>query len=244
MKEKILLLTGASSEIGMHLIKTVGDEYTAVLAHYCSSIDPLLDIQKQLKCRIIPLQADFGDENSVYDMIRQIRDIGIPDHIIHIAAPKANNLQFHKYQWCDYENGIHTSLRSIVLLLESFIPVMQKKRYGRIIFILTSYILGGAAPKYQSPYITVKYALYGLMRNLASEYAGRGITVNGVSPDMMETKFLSKIEPMIIRQNAEKNPLKRNIAVRDVIPAIKYLLSDDAEAVTGQNIGVTGGEMN
>lgn len=58
---------------------------------------------------------------------------------------------------------------------------------------------------------------------------------------MMETKFLSEIQEIIIKKNAEQNPLGRNIMVDDVIPLFEYLLSDKAQAVTGQNIGVTGG---
>lgn len=68
------------------------------------------------------------------------------------------------------------------------IPNMAKKKYGRIVFMLTSCTINNP-PKYQSSYVTVKYALLGLMKALAVEYADRGITVNGVSPDMMETKF-------------------------------------------------------
>ena len=79
------------------------------------------------------------------------------------------------------------------------------------------------------------------MRSLAAEYTDKGITVNAVSPDMMETKFLSEIQEIIIRQNAENNPLGRNIRVDDVIGLFQYLLSDGTQAVTGQNIGVTGG---
>jgi 3-oxoacyl-[acyl-carrier protein] reductase len=82
------------------------------------------------------------------------------------------------------------------------------------------------------------------MRNLAAEYADRGITVNGVSPDMVETKFLDDIPDLVIKQNAEKSPLKRNLTPKDVIPAIKYLLSDEAEAVTGTNMGITGGYVS
>ena len=88
---------------------------------------------------------------------------------------------------------------------------------------------------------TVKYALLGLMRNLASEYAAKGVMVNAVSPDMMETKFLSGLPELILEQNAKKNPLGRNIHVEEVTPTIEYLLSSASDIVTGQNIGVTGG---
>jgi 3-oxoacyl-[acyl-carrier protein] reductase len=89
--------------------------------------------------------------------------------------------------------------------------------------------------------VTVKYALLGLMKSLAVEYADKGITVNGVSPDMMETKFLSDIPEMIVEQNRENSPLGRNILVEEVTPLMKHMLSDAGASMTGQNIGITGG---
>lgn len=106
--------------------------------------------------------------------------------------------------------------------------------------MLTAYIIG-IPSKFQSPYIIVKYALLGLMRNLASEYAAKKINVNAVSPDMMETKFLSELPELVLEQNAKNNPLGRNISIDEVIPTIEYLLSSASDIVTGQNIGVTGG---
>lgn len=126
------------------------------------------------------------------------------------------------------------------MILQDFIPKMSKQRYGKIVFMLSAYVVG-IPPKFQSSYITVKYALLGLMRNLASEYASKGVMVNGVSPDMMETKFLSELPDLVKEQSAKHNPLGRNIRVDEVVPTIEYLLSPASDIVTGQNIGVTGG---
>ena len=78
------------------------------------------------------------------------------------------------------------------------------------------------------------------MRNLAAEYIEKGITVNAVSPDMMETSFIDNIPDLIKAQNAESSPIKRNLKVEDVIPTFKYLLSDGADTVYGQNIVIMG----
>ena len=242
--KKILFITGASSELGCELIRRVADNYTQIWSHYNTSIKELNSIREVYGDKIVPVQADFLNETSVRDMIKKILDSGkYPDNIVHLASSKVFNLQFHKCRWDDYQKIVDTSLRSIVMILEDMIPKMRKKGYGRIVFMLTSSILGSIPPRFQSPYITIKYALYGLMRTLASEYASRGITVNGVSPDMIETRFLSEIQEVIIKKNAEQNPLGRNMTVKDVIPIIDYLLSDKAEAVTGQNIGITGGAI-
>lgn len=131
-------------------------------------------------------------------------------------------------------------MRSIVLILQEFIASMAKNRYGRIVFMLTGNTKNIPA-KYQTSYVTVKYALLGLMKSLSVEYMDRSITVNGVSPDMMETKFLSELPELIIEQNRERSPLGRNIYVEEVVPVIRLILSDSCASMTGQNIGITGG---
>ena len=238
---KVLLVTGASSEVGASLIRRIGPQYSTVFAHYRSSEGVIADLRAAYGDRIVPLQADFSDPGSTERLIETIRQSGkAPDHIVHLPAGKACNLQFPKTTWDGFRQELDTSLRSIVMILQAFLPGMAKNRYGRIVFMLTSYVLG-VPPKFQSMYITSKYALLGLMKSLAAEYAARGITVNAVSPDMMETKFLSGLPDLIREQSAKNNPLGRNITVDETVPAIAYLLSDESGAVTGQNIGITGG---
>lgn len=239
--DKVLLVTGASSDVGSELIRRVGKNYTKVWAHYRSSTKIIDGLKSELGDKLVPIQADFSELESTVEFIKQIKESGdYPNHIVHLSAQKAHSLQFHKHSWDSYQKEIDTSLRSITMILQAFIPKMSKDGYGKIVFMLSAYLLG-VPPKFQSPYITVKYALLGLMRNLAAEYAAKGITVNAVSPDMMETKFLSELPELIKEQSAKNNPLGRNIYVDEVVPTLEYLLSPGCDVVTGQNIGVTGG---
>lgn len=240
-KNKVLLVTGASSDVGSELIRRVSGNYSKIWTHYRSSTDIIDRLQSDLGDNITPIQADFSDIESTNNLIQTIIDSGYtPNHIVHLSAQKAHSLQFHKHSWDSYQREIDTSLRSIVMILQAFIPKMAKDNYGKIVFMLSAYLLG-VPPKFQSPYITVKYALLGLMRNIAAEYAAKGVTSNAVSPDMMETKFLSGLPDLIKEQSAKDNPLGRNIYVNEVVPTIEYLLSPGSDVVTGQNIGVTGG---
>ncbi|MBR0079673.1 MAG: SDR family oxidoreductase [Synergistaceae bacterium] len=242
--KKILLVTGASSEVGTLLIRQTADNYEKIIAHYRNTDEPLLQLKAQFGDRIIPLQADFSDFDSTQKFIAFVKEKELyPDHIVHLSANKAHNLQFHKQTWDNYQSEIDVSLRSITMICQQLIPHMAKQKYGKIVFMLSAYLLG-VPPKFQGPYITIKYALLGLMRNLAAEYASKRIMVNAVSPDMMETKFLSELPDLVKEQSAKNNPLGRNILVEEVVPSIEYLLSDASNVITGQNIGVTGGEIS
>lgn len=242
-EKKILLVLGASSDVGIELIKHISDNYDLILAHYCNSVHSLLKLQKEIGKKLVILQADFASNESTQAMINKIIiDMElVPSHIVHFSANRCRNVKFAKSSLKEFESGFQTSVYSLVSILMAFLPKMAKNKYGKVVVMLTSYTLN-STPKYLSPYITEKYALLGLVRSLAVEYADKGITINGVSPEMIETKFLSEIPEMVIQQNAISNPLGRNLMVGDVVPTFEYLLSDCSDCITGQNIGITCGK--
>lgn len=236
----IVFITGASSDTGEALIKSLTEE-CVIVAHYNSNNKRLLELQKKTKNKIIPIQADFSSIESIMEMLDIIEsEIGVPNKIIHLAAPKFENLRFKDVDWINFQNEINVSLGSITLILNRFLPKMALQKRGRVVTILSSVVLG-VPPKALTQYTTVKYALLGLMRALASEYAGKKITVNCISPSMVETQFLSQINERIVELAAEAHPLRRNATVLDVIPSILMLMSDDAAYINGVNIPITGG---
>lgn len=241
--KKILLLIGASSDVGVSLIKEIYADYDTIYLQYRNMNDKLKAVIDTIgeEVKVILLQADFSEVESVKSMIEFIKENGeLPNNIVHLSAAKAYNKQFHKDSWKNFDNGWQISVKSVVLILQAFIKNMVKEHYGRVVFMLTSNT-NNLPAKYQASYVTVKYALLGLMKSLSVEYADKGITVNGVSPDMMETKFLSELPELIIETNREKSPIGRNIYIEEVIPIFKYMLSDLGASMTGQNISITGG---
>ena len=230
----ILLVTGASSDLGSSLIRDTYKNYKKIWAHYNSSADIVERLREELGDVICPIQADFSSFDSTLNMIETIRNSGeLPNHIVHFSAQKYKLLQFRKCSWDDYQIELDTSLRSITMILNEFLPNMVKEHYGKVVIVLSSVTIG-EPPKFQSTYVTTKYALLGLMKSLSVEYADKGIIVNAVSPDMIETKFLSELPSLIIEQNAQK---RKNLIIEDVIPVIEELLSNN-NFVSGENIPI------
>ena len=99
-------------------------------------------------------------------------------------------------------------------------------------------------PKFAASYTVSKYALLGLMKSVAAEYVSKGITVNGISPQMIETKFIKDVPELMIEQHKAAAPLGRLMQTEDVLPFMKLLLSDDSAAITGENVCLGGGQYD
>lgn len=239
--DKNLLVVGASSDMGMALIRKISPNYKKVIAHFFHMNDGLQQIKEELGSKLVCLQADLSDESQVHRLIREIRDIQIlPTHIVHFPAPICNNRRFHKIAWDVFENEMDISLKALILILQAFMPDLSKLHYGKVVVML-SFVVNNAAPAYCANYVVTKYAMLGLVKALAAEYAGKGITVNGVSPAWVQTKYIANQPEILIEQNAQASPIGRNLTAADVVPSIEFLLSAGADCVNGQNILVTGG---
>lgn len=127
-------------------------------------------------------------------------------------------------------------------MFRKLITLMVKRKHGKIVIMLSFNLLNTPQIKNASVYSCAKYALYGLMRSLSSEYTKSGIWVNGVSPSIVETKYSRDNMPeVLMEQAAKESPIKRNLSAKEVTGTIRFLLSDSSDNITGQNIGITAG---
>jgi 3-oxoacyl-[acyl-carrier protein] reductase len=243
MKSTYLIL-GGSSAIGLKTIESIysTNKTAIIIAQYNTNKDSLELLKKQYPTLIIS-QVDLSDQHSITQFTEALIEKNtIPSKIVQLAAPKYKFVRFKDFKWDDFSLNMDIQVKSTALILQALLPFMVKERFGRIVVMLSSATLG-VPPKATSPYTTSKYALLGLLKSLASEYAAKGICINGISPSMIETPFLNDIPEKIVEIAAHVHPLKRNATVDDITPLITHLLSDEAQFMTGTNIPVTGGEL-
>ena len=240
---KRYLLLGASSDLCLAFLQQhewqAGDE---IIAQYFHSKDGLLKIQQSISASMHLMQADFTDEESTLAFAAQLQTADFaPTHILHVPAVPIANQRFTENNWDEAERQLNVQCRSLWLVLQAVIKKMAKAKEGKIVLGLSSYSLN-VPPKFLTSYVMAKYALMGLGKALASEYAAKHIQVNMISPSMMETKFLSQIYRVVVEQTAAANPMKRNASPADIAGVIEYLFSDANTFVNGVNIPITGGE--
>ena len=243
MAEDVLLIVGASSEVGSQYLKAYGHRYKMIYAHYNHGIEILNELGALFGEKLIIVQDNLNDvRTGGENILAKIRATNIwPNCILHCPAPKIENTRFLKADWSIFEKNLNIMVGSCVKIFpELFKQILKEKKKGYCTLILSS-CTEGIPPKFETQYVTAKYALLGLMKSLSCEYSDRGIMVNGISPGMMETKFLDSIFDHVIEENAQKSPFGRNLKVEEILPMIDFLLSDRADRITGQNIVVSGG---
>lgn len=234
-------MLGGSSDIGRALIRTVSDSSLRIIAHYREGRGKLEALKAEGSFDVIPVYADLRREDDAQALIDAVEKIcDCPDKIVHLAAQPVRNIRFRDTVWTDFQDQIDVQLRGPVTVLRRFLSKMAKSRRGKVVVVLSSYT-AGVPPAALAHYVTAKYALLGLVKSLAAEFADKGICINGVSPSMVETAFLGEISEKLVEMAAYHHPLKRNATPMDVVPAIQFLLSEESNFITGVNLPVTGG---
>ena len=243
---KVYLITGASSEVGMSYIKKLDETETGkviVIAHYANNKTGLEELQKKLShVTLSMVQADLSIEEGAEIICNHIKDNQLEvTHVLHLAASAFSHVKIKKWDEEKVKKEMQIQFFSFASMMKEILPKMAKVGYGRVCVMLSSYVLG-TPPKFMSDYVAVKSALLGYVKASAAEYGDKGVCINGISPNMMETKFLQNIDEKIVQMTAESSALKRNIRVEETVSGIAYLLSDEASYVNGINLNLSGGE--
>mgnify|MGYP004592061075 FL=1 len=217
------------------------DRRAVIYAHYNSNKKVLEEVIKKYPAvDIKSYQADLSSLDSTRTLIDEIKkENNAPMHIVNFSACAYRFNRLNELEFKRFDVDMTIQVYSFAMICQAFIPTMVERGYGKIISMLSA-ATKGIPPKNTTEYTTVKYALLGFLKSLAADYGDAGIGINGISPGMIETKFIKGIGRKIREYNAEKCPQHRNLQVDDVIPAILFLLSENSTFMNGTNLNLTG----
>lgn len=239
MKEAILI-TGATSDLAIEYLNSIKNEEKTIIAFYYDYKERFEELKNNL-LEIIPIFCNFLDTNDISDKVSEISKKYNISTILHFAAPEIKMERFHKKEIKNYEVHFKVQFLSIIEILKYILPKMKKQKKGKIIFILSSVTIS-TPPKFWTEYVSMKYALLGLLKSLVAEYGEYGIQFNGVSPSMIDSKLLDSLDPLVKEMSKESHPLKELITKKEIVEFIDFLVKNDSKFLTGNNFNLSGGE--
>ena len=183
--------------------------------------------------------CDISDKPAVENLIKLTLDrYGQVDILINNAGITKDNLlvRMSEEQW---DTVLATNLNSAFYTTKTVIKSMIKNRFGRIVNI--SSIIGLTGNQGQGNYSASKAGLIGFSKSIAKEVATRGITVNCIAPGFIETKMTEKLSEKVRENILNKIPMKKIGNPDDIANTVLFLVSNEANYITGQTITVDGG---
>lgn len=130
---------------------------------------------------------DVAEEEPVRALAREVREALGPVDVLVMSAGAAMAGRFADVSVADWDRMMRANARSAFLCAREFAPAMAERGYGRIVAVAS--IAGLTGGKYIAPYAASKHAVIGLVRCLAEELAGKGVTVNAVCPGYVDTSI-------------------------------------------------------
>ena len=240
LENKKFLITGGNGGIGFEIVKTLllnKSKIILLLNKNTDNIDQLIQKSPEHKSNIEIIKVDLTDVDELKNKIFGIKNI---DGFIHSVTLPIENKSTLDMEWGNFQSNLDLQVKSFHEILKNIIPTMKERKCGKIINILTEYVVG-VPPKKISSYLVSKYALLGMTKSLAVELGEFGINVNSVSPSMTNTTLISNIPNKLKEITASQIPLKRLAETKDVASAVLFLCSEQSNFLTGENILVSGG---
>ncbi len=188
----------------------------------------------------ILVRADVTNEQHVTAMVQQVTEtLGPVDILIPNATPAQPKRPLEEYSWEFYQEMLDYFVRSPYLLCRACVPGMKRRRWGRIINIISEVYSMGVAPF--TAYAAAKGGQVGFSRSLATELAPYGITVNMISPGWIPTERHAS-DPQPVKDAYLKTiPAGRWGVPDDIGGAAVFYASEQASFLTGQFLTINGG---
>lgn len=233
---KVAIVTGGSRGIGRAIALELGAAGAKVVVNYFQNEDAAQAVAAEIGG--IAVQADVSTTEGCQQLIDAAVELGSLDILVNNAGVNRDTLMVRMSDE-DWQHVIETNLNSAFRLCRAATEIMMHQRSGSIINVTSvSGIRGNAG---QANYAASKAAIAAMSSSLAKEMGRRGIRVNCVAPGFVQTDMVEAMNPKVVEAARKMIPMRRLAQPLEIAKVVRFLASDDASYVTGQQWVVDGG---
>jgi len=238
MTGRVALVTGGTRGIGAGISRELKDAGYRVAANFAGNEKRASEFAAETGIPVF--KFDAGDFDAVQRGVAEVVERVGPIEVLVNNAGITRDSTLHKMTFQQWEEVIRTNLTSCFNLCRTVIESMRERRFGRIVNVGS---VNGQAGQYgQVNYAASKSGMHGFTKALALESAAYGITVNAVAPGYVNTEMVQAVPEKVLEKIIQRIPMGRLGEPHDIVRAIFYLVSDEADFITGSTVSVNGGQ--
>lgn len=235
---RVALVTGGTRGIGEAICTTLKENGYTVVANYGGNDQAAQEFTE--RTGIPAVKFDVSDFEATQSAIQGIAAEYGPVEVLVNNAGITRDGTMHRMTPDQWGAVIDTNLSSCFNTCRAVIEEMRKRSFGRIVNIGS---INGQAGQYgQVNYAAAKSGIHGFTKALAQENAAKGITVNAIAPGYVDTDMVRAVPADVLEKIIAKIPAGRLGSPKDISRTVKFLISDDADFITGSTLSVNGGQ--
>ena len=248
LKDKVVLITGASTGIGAAVARAFGKLGARVAVHYNSSQAPAQEVLNDIQAsgaQACLLQADVRDSVQCRQLVDDtVQRFGRIDVLINNAGALVQRAPIESITDALFDEVVHLNVRSAMMCSAAAVEAMRRQGSGGAIINVTSVAARHGGGAGASLYAGSKGFVSTMTRGLAKELVKDGIRVNAVAPGVITTPFHDRFStPAMLEAFKATIPMNRLGSPEECTGAFVYLASEAMSGyVTGQIMEVNGGQ--
>ncbi len=224
-----ILVTGGNSGLGKATVELLAKEGHKIYFSFLPSEQCTRETKEMLEIDndLTALPLNFCELESVESFCEYIKTLEIDVLINNAYAGRAQGKRFHQTLAEDYLTAFKNNTFPTIKITQACIEGMRKRKFSKIINIITSYVMD-TPPVGFSVYTATKAYLRQISKSISKEYASFNITSNCLLPEYMNTNF-GKVDDYQLEQMTMSHPLKKLLAPNEVAEVIVHLVNSSQQ---------------